>query len=345
MKCVRHSLIILIFISTLIFAQGTENIKKNVTNVATTAAPFLEIGVGARAIGMGGAFVATANDVSAMYWNPAGIGQLQSVEAIFVHTEWLAEITYDYAGIVFPLYGYGTLGLNITTLNMGEMLVRTVDRPEGTGEKFEASDLALGLSYGLSLTNRFSIGFNFKYISQKIWHESATGFAVDIGTLYKTPWRGFRIGAALANFGTDMQMTGDDLLVYHDIDPYQEGNNDKIFSQLQTDNWPLPLTFQLGLAYDIVKNENQLLTIEADAVHPIDNSESMHFGAEYRFMNKYYLRAGYRNLFLKDSEEGVTAGAGLVWKFMSNLQAGIDYAYANFGRLENAQRFAVILKF
>lgn len=326
---------------TLCFGQY----NKNVSNVATTAAPFLQIGVGSRAIGMGGAFVATANDASAMYWNPAGLGNLNQIEAMFVHANWLADVTFDYAGVVFPLNQYGVLGVNLTMLNMGEMMVRTVDRPDGTGEYFDASDLAIGLAYGFNLTNRFAIGFNIKYISQKIWHESASGFALDIGTLYHTPFQGLRIGAALTNFGSDMQMRGNDLLVYHDIDPYQQGNNDKIFSELQTQSWPLPLNFQLGLALDVIKSEQHLLTVETDAVHPIDNKESLHIGAEYGYLDRYFIDAGYRSLFLPKSEEGITLGAGLLIRFLGNLQMRLQYAYADFGRLQNAQRFSINMKF
>ncbi len=317
----------------------------DVTNVGTTAAPFLEIGVGARAIGMGGAFVATANDVSAMYWNPAGVAGLKRVQAVFVHTDWLVDISYDYAGLVFPLMQYGTIGLNLTALNMGEMKVRTIDHPEGTGEYFDASDMAIGLSYGIHITNRFAIGFNFKFIQQTIWKEHARGFAVDIGTLYQTPWKGFRIGAALTNFGTDMQMSGNDLLVYHDIDPYQMGNNDHIFAELSTDSWPLPLNFQLGLAYDALQTENHLLTLEVDAMHPIDNSESINLGMEYGFLKRYFLRAGYRNLFLRNGEEGLTLGAGVNLGLFGGIHAAFDYAYADFGRLQNTQRFSIVLRF
>lgn len=329
----------------LIFSQVYGQYDRNVTNVATTAAPFLQIGVGARAIAMGGAFVATADDPSTMYWNPAGISNLKSLEAIFMHSNWLADISFDYAGLIIPLGRIGTLGANITTLNMGEMEVRTVDRPEGTGERFDASDMAIGVAYGVSLTDRFSIGFNFKYITQRIWKESASGFAVDIGTFYRTPLEGLRIGANLSNFGTDLRMRGDDLLVYHDIDPYQLGNNDRIFAELQTQSWPLPLTFQLGLAYDMLHSERHLLTIATDAVHPNNNTESMNLGLEYGFLGKYFLRSGYRNLFLEDSEEGLTFGGGILIDLAGNFTAGFQYAYADFGRLENTQRFSVVIQF
>jgi long-subunit fatty acid transport protein len=317
----------------------------NVSNVATTAASFLEIGVGARAIGMGGAFVATANDASAIYWNPAGLGNLHRPEILFVHTRWIANISFDFAGAVLPLGRIGTLGASVTMLSMNDMLVRTVDKPEGTGEYFGVNSMALMVSYGFSITDRFVIGFNTKYIHEKIWKESAQAFALDIGTVFRTGLNNMRIGAVLTNFGTDMRMEGEDLLVFHDPDPYQMGNNDQIFAELKTEKWPLPLNFQAGLAMEVLKSELHRITVEADAMHPIDNKESVHMGMEYALREQFLVRGGYRNLFLSNSEEGFTAGAGFNIRFLNNFQVLIDYAYADFGRLQNAQRFSVSLRF
>jgi hypothetical protein len=228
---------------------------------------------------------------------------------------------------------------------MGEMEVRTVDQQDGTGELFDASDIAIGVAIGFNLTDRFSIGLNAKYILQRIWKESSQGFAVDIGTLYNTVIEGLRIGAVISNFGTDMQMTGNDLLVYHDIDPYQSGNNERIFAELQTQHWPLPLNFQIGVAMDIINNDLHRITLETDAIHPIDNTESIHLGTEYAFHENYFLRVGYRNLFLQDSEEGLTLGGGINMPLFGDFHVTLDYAYADFGRLENAQRFSVNIIF
>ena len=113
--------------------------SRDVTKVGTTAAPFLTISTGARAMGMGGAFVSVANDASAMFWNVAGIAQLPKNEIIFNHSNWLADISYEYAGITMPLSAIGTLGVSFTFLNMGEFEQTTEYQPEGTGLNFDAS--------------------------------------------------------------------------------------------------------------------------------------------------------------------------------------------------------------
>ena len=85
---------------------------------------------------------------------------------------------------------------------MGEMEVTRYGN-EDTGEKFSASDHAFGLTYALNLTDRFSIGFNGKLIQEKIANNYANGFALDLGTLFKTPY-GFRLGTSISNFGPKM---------------------------------------------------------------------------------------------------------------------------------------------
>ncbi|MDZ7260894.1 MAG: PorV/PorQ family protein [candidate division KSB1 bacterium] len=339
MNRIFFTLMILTF-PYIIFPQ-----PKNVSKVGITAAPFLEIGVGSRAIGMGGAFVATANDASALYWNPAGIATMRTGEVILMHAKWLADMPFDFAGVVIPLGSFGAIGAMITTLNSGDMKVRTIEQPEGTGELFSTNDLAIGLSYARSLTDRFSIGFNVKFINQRIWHESATGFAIDFGTLFVTGFKGLRIGAALSNFGTDMRMQGKDIQVFHDLDPTILGNNERIPAYLKTDSWPLPINFQFGLATEFWKTANNRLTLAIDALHPYDNTESLNIGGEYAFREMLFFRAGYQDLFLKEGEQSFTLGAGLANRLVGTVNVQFDYAYTDFGRLENTQRFSLTISF
>lgn len=341
-KTLLTAIISLVCLAMPLHGQITGSVSK----IATVAAPFLEIGIGSKAESMGGAFVAIANDASALYWNPSGIAALPRNEAIFMHSEFFEGLNFDFFGIVIPLSNFGTVGASVTSLSTDELEVRTVDRPGGTGEFFNSQDLAIAVSYARNITDRFSIGFNFKFINQRIWRDTAQGFGIDIGTLFVAgPSKNFRIGATLSNFGTKMKLSGKDLLVFQDIAPDQMGNNDQIPANLQTDRWALPLNFQAGVAMDIINGENNRLTVSSDFLHPSDNNESINIGSEYNLNNVLFLRLGYRNLFLEDSEEGFTFGGGIGANFLGNVRFRFDYSYTDFGRLNNAQRFTLGVAF
>jgi len=319
----------------------------DVSKVGTTAAPFLSVEVGARAIGMGGAFVALANDATALYWNPAGIARLSSVGVTLNHTNWLAETYFDYVGVCLPLGSLGAVGLSFTALTMEDMVVRTIayPGPEGTGEKFGANDIAIGASYARNLTDRFSIGFTAKYIQQQVWHMSASSLALDIGTLFTTQFQGMTIGMSISNFGNKMQMLGSDTQIPVDIAPEKEGNNNKIVGNMRTERWSLPLLFRFGVAMNVIDNYNYRWTVALDAMHPNDNTEYINIGTEYALKNMIFLRCGYKNLYMKDSEEGLTLGAGLAYSLVGNFRLKIDYSYADFGILTNVQRFSLAFEF
>ena len=315
------------------------------SKIGSSAAPFLNIAIGPRAVSMGGAFIATASDVTALYWNPAGASRSETNEALLSYSNWFADINYNWAGAMLNLGGAGTIGLSVTYLNYGDMEVTTLAEQDGTGQFFNASDMSLALTYAYNLTDKFSIGGNVKYVQQKIWNSSATAIALDLGVLFLSDIYGLRIGATITNFGSAMSMDGKDLLVQHDIDPNINVNNDQILAILQTDDFPLPLTFKIGLAMDLVDSENHRFTLATDAIHPNDNSESLNVGAEYIFYNTIAFRVGYKSLFLDNTEEGLTAGIGLNYNFTTELGVRFDYAYQNFGILDNTQHFSLGIKF
>lgn len=321
-------------------AYGANGVSKTGTVVAT----FLEIPVGAPAIGMGDAFVSIANDASALYWNPAGIAWFSENQGFFQHTTWIADMGHDYAALVVPLGSFGVLGGSFTSLSMGDMKVRTVEKPEGTGEYFSASDFALGVSYARQLTDRFGVGFTGKYIQETIWHESAHGFAVDVGTVFRTDlFGGMVIGATLSNFGTSMQMTGLDTREYISVESSQLGTNDEIPSDIETDSWDLPLQFRFGVSTTPVKTDIFRWTVAVDAVHPNDDYESMDLGTELAYNEFLFLRGGFHSLFLPDREGGLSLGVGFksTSVFDSGVAVRFDYAYRNMGRLENIHVISV----
>lgn len=315
------------------------------SKVGSTAAPFLNVAIGARPIAMGGAFSATANDVSALFWNPAGVSRINGSEALFSYSNWFADINYNWSGAAINLSDMGTLGLSVTYLDYGKMEVTTLSEQDGTGQMFEATDLALALSYAYNLTDKFSVGGSAKYVQQRIWNSSASSIAFDLGILYFSDIMGIRVGASISNFGADMNIDGKDLLVQHDIDLQIEGNNDEILARLNTDSYPLPLLFRIGLAADIINTDDHLFTIGVDALHPNDNDESLNVGAEYVIYDLIALRGGYKSLFLENSEEGLTFGVGIKYTFAPGLGIYFDYAYQDFGILDYTQNFTLGLRF
>jgi opacity protein-like surface antigen len=319
---------------------------QNVTKVGTTAAPFLNVGMGARAIAMGGAFVSMANDATALFWNPAGIATMQGSEAVFNHSEWIADINFDFAGVALNLGNIGSFGLFGNFMTIGEMDVTTELYPDGTGQRFNSGSYTMGVSYARALTDRFAIGANVKYVHEYIMNSGANGIALDIGTVFTTQFRGLRLGAAITNFGTKMRMTGRDLLVQHDTDPLREGNNDKINANMGTDAYEMPLYLRVGMSYNVLQDtKKHALWVAVDAVHPSDNVEMVNLGAEYAFDNMFFLRGGYASLFSEDAEQGLTLGAGLRYGFAGRVALKVDYAYEAFGRFDYIQKFTLGIGF
>lgn len=335
----RYIKLILLIIVVSVSSAGAQNLAKT----ATTAAQFLKIGVSPRSIGMGGAFTATFDDVSSIYWNPAGIAQNYSRSAYFNHVEWFADVQLDFAGVTSHIPGLGTVGMFISVLTMDEMLVRTIEQPEGTGEYFSAGGLTAGISYARNLTDNFSIGFNAKYVTEYIWNESASAIAFDIGTMYKIPiMNEFRLAASISNFGTRMQLDGRDIITLKQIGT-STGN--LINTDLEMEEYDLPLLFRVGVAADLLKMDKNVLTVAVDAVHPNDHYEYLNTGLEYTWNEMLSVRGGYKSLFERDSEQGLTLGVGLNYRLLSTIKVQIDYAYQDFGRLTEVHYLGMGVKF
>ena len=317
------------------------------SKVGTAAAQFLKIGVGARAMGLGGSFTALANDVSTIYWNPAGISNINRFSLAVAHNEWFADISHDFAGIVYPLTSSDFVAIHVVALNTGEQEVTTVTQPEGTGIYYDVSDLAIGLSYARTLTDRFSVGLTVKYIQQNLYNESANTFAVDLGTYLRTGFHDLVIAMNMSNFGGNMQLEGRDLITITDLNNQVSGNYNPD-ARLKTEPWPLPLTFRVGVAMNfvggndpIVESAQNRFTIAVDGVHPNDNTEKVNVGGEYAWDETVFARVGYKiNYYL----EKWTFGVGLRMNVI-NQQVGFDYALVDFNDLGKVSQFSLELRF
>jgi len=321
-----------------------DNTTRSVTKRGTTAADFLNIPVGARATGMGNAIAASSTGPTSIYWNPAGLATMQDGAFLADYATWLAEIDLSFVAIAIPT-SMGTFGIGLTSMVTPDMEVTTVEQQNGTGERFNASSYALALSYARPLTDRFSIGGSFKVINERIWHSTSSGMAFDIGTQFVTPFRDIRLGASISNFGSKMQIGGDDLLVVVDIDPNAEGNNESNRARFNTDRFDLPLTMRIGLAGEIIQTDDIRLTVGVDALNPNNSEQFVNVGTELGFRGDLImLRAGMSELFLEDSIRSYSLGAGLRYRF-APLIFSLDYAYEVQDFFADVNRFTLTVGF
>jgi hypothetical protein len=281
--------------------------------VGTAGAQFLELGVSARAIAMGDAFLSICDDASAVYYNPAGLTQLTEREALFTHVSYPADINYEFAALAYPTPRWGGVwGVSFSMLNAGDMPYRG-DYPSALNptQTFTCKDYALSFSYARSLTDRFKVGGTLKIIDELYDTERATGWAADVGTLYDTGFKGFKIGMMISNFGPDM----------------------KFIEQ----SYPLPMNFKFGGVIDLFRKENHKAVFAIEGSHPNDNMEKFNAGVEYWFKDIFSLRLG--DHFDYDAG-GISAGAGVKTN-VSKAKLSFDYGYHDMGHLENLHRFSV----
>mgnify|MGYP000111880120 CR=1 FL=1 len=325
--------------------------------VGTTSANFLEIGVGSDGNAMGEAYVSMTGRLSSIYWNPAGLAFLDKNEAMFMYQPWVIDISSSNVSSAFVLPSIGTLAVGFTHLGYGDMEVTTLDYQDGTGELFSANDYSFVFSYSRRIAQWFAFGASAKYISSQIWHMTASAVALDLGVIVETGFfsmtgkkdDGLRIGMSISNYGTKMRYDGMDLLFPIDILPDEAGNYSTVQGQFKMQEWELPLIFRIGMSIQPIIVKNQRLILAADALHPNNNSESVNLGAEYQLnipgAGTFYLRAGYKALFMEDSEYGMTYGGGLVIRFLNNYAIRTDYAFKPIGVLGNTQSYTIGIQF
>ena len=314
------------------------------SKVGTSFGAFTLIEPDARLAAMGNAGSAAGEGLAGAFHNPGAVALLEKRAFSFSHVDWFAGIRHDWIGYAHPLGSSGTVYGSFTSLNSGEMDVRTVQQPAGTGEKFSVSDQAVALGFAHKFSLRFAAAAQVNYVQETIFHSSAGTLTFSAGTLYRLSANGLRIGASLSHFGTRAAYSGRDLDILYDNVGNQNGDNPALPGVRDTDPFSVPLTFRAGVAQPLAIGGDTKLVLAVDALHPSDNTESMSFGGEVLFRDQFAVRLGYQSLFLEDSEVGLTGGAGFRGT-LDDLRYHIDYAWADQGRLEDTHRFTFGLLF
>ncbi len=283
----------------------------------TTGAVELKIPVGPRAIAMGGAFVAVADDANAIYWNPAGLRQLGGTALTAQYTDFIDTVNYNYFAAATPLGNDAAIGLGAKLLTTGNEEV--VDSNGNlTGASFNENYMDIDVAAALKINYFLDVGIVGKYISKSLASTTASTFAVDLGVLYRTPIAHLTTGLNLQNIGPGLKFVN------------------------VSD--PLPFNVKVGAAYKMFDDN---FTLAMDFNFPTDNDPSVSLGGEYWYMNTLVGRFGYelqgsfdQNQLGNGAKAGLYLGAGVkVAAFKTNI--GLDYAWSSQGFLGTSNRFAL----
>ncbi|NOX87739.1 MAG: PorV/PorQ family protein [Calditrichaeota bacterium] len=300
---------------SVLSTNGFAQFKK----AGTTGYVFLEIPTTARMSGMGETSVALLDGgAEGLLTNPALLAfSARGYHVYASYANYLADIQHQTAAIGFSLKDYGFLGFSINYMDFGKMTHTVNADPQNPGGsylilgQYSAEAFAFGVTYTRKLTQYFAFGLTSKYVRERIDEYSSSNVLMDMGMVYQTQFRSFRLGGYIQNFGVDAKYIGD--------------------------SFKMPMIFRLGGAMEVIGDRQSptRLTIALDALHPSDYSERLHIGGEFWLRNTLCLRAGYKFNY---DEEGLTTGAGLRWKWQKYSFA-MDMGYTDYGRLGSVLRF------
>jgi hypothetical protein len=320
-------ILLLILIIGIGFSQYRD-IPDVVTKVATTAGNWLKLETGARGVGMAGAMVAAGTGVSAITYNPASIGFIKGSELYYSKTNYLAGISHSSMAYGTQVTPTDFIAFHLFSFNSGKMDVTNAFFPDGTGEEFDVTGLSVRGTYSKILTDRLKFGVSIKYIRETIYTTAMQTFAVDLGSNFDTGIYGIVLGMSVSNFGPDVQFSGEGLEKQVADTLSVDGTLSKL-----TDEFPLPMSFRVGIKKDVFNNSIHKLTVAMDGVNPVDYVVTGNLGLEYSWLETAYVRGGTH---LNHDTASITVGAGIK---IGNIF--VDYAYANYGVLENTNQFGL----
>jgi hypothetical protein len=340
------------------------------TAYGTTSGEFLLLGAGARGTALGGSFAAIASDISALYYNPAGAALIEQPGLTIGTYDYVAETRYSWGGLAFPLSGGSrAIGFQLGTFGFDDQPVFTEEQPDGTGATYSVNQTFLGLTFAQNFSDRFSAGITAKYVDDRLGTVSGSAFAVDFGTNFHASLNDHpvKFSFVLANLGSNLSYEGTGLRGEVDREPIPGEDETPTLPQeatLNTKEFPLPTTFRVGLAYDVITGGNNRLTVLGDFNQPNNTTPGFAFGTEWmstRIGNSNFgfaLRGSYsysgangldpvsQETALNDEEslQGLALGGGLMFgQADGGFSFGLDYAYKYLGILGATNFFSFTL--
>ncbi|MDX9789585.1 MAG: PorV/PorQ family protein [Candidatus Kapaibacterium sp.] len=309
------------------------------TKIGAAGGQFLKIGVGARGNALGGAYTAVTNDLSSIFWNPAGLAEINTMSADFSYTQWFATYSHNFGAVAMPIGDGYTAAVSFTSLSSGDIRVTTVERPEGTGSVYQVNDVAVAASFSGYLTDQFSFGVTVKYVQNAFSSVSANGFAFDIGTKYDTGIQGIKLGFSMHNLSTQQQYDGTDLRTSKKLN--ESLDMAPLDATYLAYPFNLPIVFRAGITTDIIEQDEHKLLAAADFVTLTDVAEQFMLGAEYVWNDFLAIRGGY---VFGQSQMGLSGGIGLKY-FGGAFGGSIDYSINPTTSLGLVNRLSVALNF
>ncbi|MBN2355578.1 PorV/PorQ family protein [candidate division KSB1 bacterium] len=299
-------------------------------NVGHSGANFLQIPVEPAGAALGNSYVAMAQGVDGLYWNPAAVSFTKGTEVLLSTADWILDTRLAHVGISRKLGSRTAIGLQATSFSMGEMEITTPFQPNGTGENFDAGNYVIGATYAMQLTDHFAFGASIKYVYEYIWEANSAVVAFDFGSYYQTAFYNLRIGMCISNFGGSMEMAGDPIenRLAEEL-AVEEQNNPRL--QRLSSEYTLPQYFNVGIAFDPYRSEDYRITISSTANDPNDNQSRVSFGSEFALKEKVMLRAGFKQGY---EEQRFSMGIGMVLN-IGSVHARFDYGFSEFGILDN----------
>jgi len=345
MKSIK--LIVLIFISIIVFSNYAFSVGENVeattkgqtTKVSTAGGQFLKVPIGARGMGMAGAYGSVADDLSALYWNPAGIADIKTIATEISYLQWFATYSHSFAAASFPLSQDYVVAINATSFSSGDIQITTIENPEGLSAKYTVSDLSLGLTFSGYLTDQFSFGITAKYINNSIYNLSSNGFAFDIGTLYNTGIYGIKIGFSIHNLGGETQYEGQSLRTIKKT--IEQLNSAPVDMAMIAYPYSYPLIFRASVSSELYNQDDHKVIGAFDFNTFSDVPEQFSIGAEYSYADFVALRAGYQT---SHDQFGFAAGIGIKYE-VGGVDGRFDYAINPTKTLGLVNRFTVGIRF